>query len=80
MLNVERSVSKLEQKRATSAMEEQQILDKLWENYELSHSAAQEQRIELESVAKASRRIGELKRASAVLARSMSAQSRNSSV
>ena len=63
VLNVERSVSKLEQKRATSAMEEQQILDKLWENYELSHSAAQEQRIELESVAKASRRIGELKRA-----------------
>ena len=63
VLNVERSVSKIEQKRATSAMEEQQILDKLWENYELSHSAAQEQRIELESVAKASRRIGELKRA-----------------
>ena len=63
VLNVERSVSKLEQKRATSAMEEQQILDKLWENYELSHSAAQEQRIELESVQKASRRIGELKRA-----------------
>ena len=63
VLNVERSVSKLEQKRATSAMEEQQILDKLWENYELSHSAAQEQRIVLESVAKASRRIGELKRA-----------------
>ena len=63
VLNVERSVSKLEQKRATSAMEEQQILDRLWENYELSHSAAQEQRIELESVQKASRRIGELKRA-----------------
>ena len=63
VLNVERSVSKLEQKRATSAMEEQQILDRLWENYELSHSAAQEQRIELKSVQKASRRIGELKRA-----------------
>ena len=63
VLNVERSVSKLEQKRATSAMEEQQILDRLWENYELSHSAAQAQRIELESVPKASRRIGELKRA-----------------
>ena len=54
---------KMTEKRATSAMEEQQILDKLWENYELSHSAAQEQRIELESVAKARRRIGELKRA-----------------
>ena len=43
-------------------MEEKQILDKLWESYELSHSAAMEQRIELESAAKASRRIGELKR------------------
>lgn len=43
-------------------MEEKQLLDRLWENYELSHSAAQEQRIELESVPKASRRINELKR------------------
>jgi chromosome segregation protein len=43
-------------------MEENQILDKLWENYELSHSAAMEQRVELESVPKANRRIGELKR------------------
>ncbi len=43
-------------------MEEKQILDKLWENYELSHSDAQAQRIELESVPKANRRIGELKR------------------
>ena len=38
------------------------ILDKLWENYELSHSAAMEQRIELESLPKANRRIGELRR------------------
>ncbi len=63
VLNVERAVSRLEQKRATGAMEEKQILDKLWENYELSHSAAMEQRIELESVGKANRRISELKRA-----------------
>ena len=62
VLNVERSVGRLEQKRATAAMEEKQILDRLWENYELSHSAAQEQRVELESVPKANRRIGELKR------------------
>ena len=62
VLNVERSVARLEQKRATAAMEEKQILDRLWENYELSHSAAQEQRVELESVTKASRRINELKR------------------
>ena len=62
LLNLERAVAKLEQKRATSAMEEKQILDRLWEHYELSHSDAQAQRIELESVPKANRRIGELKR------------------
>ena len=62
LLNLERSVSRLEQKIATSAMEEKQILDRLWEHYELSHSDAQAQRIELESVSKATRRIGELKR------------------
>ena len=56
------AAGRLEQKRVTAAMEEKQILDKLWESYELSHSAAQEQRIELESVPKASRRINELKR------------------
>ena len=62
LLDLERAASKLEQKIATSAMEEKQILDRLWEHYELSHSDAQAQRIELESVPKASRRIGELKR------------------
>jgi len=55
-------VSRLEHKRSAAVMEENQILDKLWETYELSHSAAVEQRVELESVVKANRRIGELKR------------------
>jgi len=62
LLDLERAASKLEQKIATNAMEEKQILDRLWEHYELSHSDATAQRIELESVPKASRRIGELKR------------------
>ncbi len=62
LLNLERAASRLEQKMATSAMEEKQILDRLWEHYELSHSDATAQRIELESVPKAARRIGELKR------------------
>ncbi len=62
LLNLERAASRLEQKIATSALEEKQILDRLWEHYELSHSDAAAQRIELESVPKASRRIGELKR------------------
>ena len=43
-------------------MEEKQQLDMLWENYELSHSAALEQRVELESVSKATRRSAELNR------------------
>ena len=67
LLNLEREVAKLDQQRATSAMEEKQILDRLWEHYELSHSDAQAQRIELESVPKANRRIGELKRDIAAL-------------
>ena len=62
LLQLERAASRLEQKMATSAMEEKQILDRLWERYELNHSEAQMQRIELESVPKASRRIGELNR------------------
>jgi chromosome segregation protein len=62
LLQMEREVSVLEQKKTTAALEEKQILDKLWENYELSHQAAQAQRIEVESLPKATRRIGELKR------------------
>ena len=62
LLNLERAASRLETKLTTSAMEEKQILDKLWETYELNHSDAQAQRIEPESVPKASRRVAELKR------------------
>ena len=63
LLNLEREVSVLEQKKVTAALEEKQILDKLWETYELSHEAARAQRLELESTAKAQKRVGELKRA-----------------
>ena len=62
LLAMEREVSLLEQKANTAALEEKQLLDKLWETYELSHEAARQQRVELESVPKATRRIGELKR------------------
>lgn len=62
LLNLERSASKLEQKIAAGSMQEKQILDRLWERYELSHSDAQAQRMELESMSRANRRIGELKR------------------
>ena len=62
LLNCEREVTCLEGKLNGSALEEKQILDKLWERYELSHSDAQALRVELESVPKATRRIGELNR------------------
>jgi len=62
LLRMERSVSVLEQKKLSAAMEEKNILDKLWETYQLSHEAAQAQRVELESLPKANRRISELKR------------------
>ena len=63
LLNVEREVSVLEQRKAAAALEEKTLLDKLWETYELSHEAARAQRVELESVPKAQRRVGELKKA-----------------
>ena len=45
-----------------ASLEEKQLLDKLWETYELSHEAAKLQRVEIESAPKASRRIAELKK------------------
>ena len=60
---MEREVSVLEQKKVAAELEEKQILDKLWETYQLSHEAARTQRQTLESIPKAQRRIGELKRA-----------------
>ena len=63
LLNLEREVSVLEQRKAAAALEEKTLLDKLWETYELSHEAARAQRVELESVPKAQRRVGELKKA-----------------
>ena len=62
ILTMERACANLEQKKITSAMEEKQIIDKLWESYELTPGTAHEHRCEIESVAAGTRRIGELKR------------------
>ncbi len=63
ILDLERECARLEQKKQAAEMEETHILDKLWDSYELSHSAAEQVRIELtEGLAKANRRIAELKR------------------
>lgn len=73
LLNMERSVARLEQRKLASDMEEKQILDKLWENYELSHSAAQSVREPVESLPKATKEINELRRGIAALGTRISA-------
>ena len=62
ILLMERESARLEQKKATSELEEKQLLDKLWESYELTPSTAEEQAAEVESIPAANKRITELRR------------------
>ena len=62
ILNMERACALLEQKKVTTAMEERQIIDKLWDSYELTPGTAGDKRGQIESVAAGNRRIAELKR------------------
>ena len=62
IITMTKTCSLLEQKKATTAMEERQIIDKLWDNYELTPGPAGEKAGQIESVAAGTRRIGELKR------------------
>jgi len=61
ILNMERECSRLEQKKLAADMEEKQIIDRLWDTYELSHTAAVQIRQELESVSAAGREVARLK-------------------
>jgi chromosome segregation protein len=67
LLNMERTVARFEQKKLAAEMEEKQILDKLWDGYELSHTAAQAVRRPVENMTKATRAINELRRGMAAL-------------
>ena len=62
LLELERSCARFEQKKLAADMEEKQLLDKLWDNYELSHSAAQELRQPVENLQKETRGINDLRR------------------
>ena len=62
ILNMERACALLEQKKVTTAMEERQIIDKLWESYSLTPGTAAEHAVEIENISSGNRRIGELKR------------------
>ena len=67
LLELEKSSALLEQKKIAADMEEKQLLDKLWDNYELSRSEAQKVRQEVESLSKAGRQVAELRRSMAAL-------------
>jgi len=62
ILNMERACALLEQKKLTSAMEEKQIIDKLWDSYELTPGTARDKAGAIESVAAGQRRVSDLKR------------------
>ena len=62
ILEMERECARLEQKKATSEMEEKQLLDRLWESYELTPSSAEPLCIELESLTAANKQISDLRR------------------
>ncbi len=62
LVDQERLVASIERKMLAAEMEEKQIIDKLWDSYELSRTAAQAQRQPIESLTAANRRIAELRR------------------
>jgi len=67
ILTMQRACAQLEQKKLSASMEERQIIDKLWDTYELTPGTAPEKRGQIESVAAGNRRIAELKRKIAAL-------------
>ena len=67
ILDLERALARAEQKKLSAEMEEKQLTDKLWDGYELSHSAAEALREPVESRAKAARRIADLRKEMASL-------------
>ncbi|MCR5137569.1 MAG: AAA family ATPase [Oscillospiraceae bacterium] len=60
--DLERRVSRADQKKLTAEMEEKQITDKLWDSYELSYTAAQSLRQPVENLNKENRAIAELRK------------------
>lgn len=62
LLDLERLCAKLEQKKLAFEMEERQIVDKLWDGYELSYSAALTVRQPIENLQSAQKHVSDLKR------------------
>ena len=62
IMTMERACALLETKKETTAIEEKNIIDKLWDTYGLTPGTAAEKRGQIESVASGMHRIAELKR------------------
>ena len=62
IMNMERACAALEHKKEVTALEEKQIIDKLWESYGLTPGTAGQHKGQIESVAAGNRRIAELRR------------------
>ena len=60
--DLERRTSRAEQRKILSDQEEKQIVDKLWDSYELSYSAAESLRQPVENLQKVSKEIADLRR------------------
>ena len=60
--SLEELMKAVEQKKMEAAMNERQIIDRLWDSYGLTPGTAESFRVEIESVAAGNRRIAELKR------------------
>ena len=62
ILEMQSVCARFEQRKQAAEMEEKQIIDKLWESYELSRTAAREQARPLEDKAAATKRLAEVRR------------------
>ncbi len=62
LIEQERLTASIERQTLAAQMEEKQLVDRLWDTYELTRTAAQAQRQPIESLTAANRRIAELRR------------------
>ena len=62
IIELERTAGRIEQRKFSAEMEEKQLLDKLWDNYELSYSAAAAVRQPVDNLQKSNKEINSLRR------------------
>ncbi len=62
-MRLQREAAALEQKKLQAGMEENRLLDRLWDTYGMTHQAAQTVRVHIDSVSKANRKAAQLNKA-----------------